>query len=257
MRKTEKVLTNQIKIKIKSRGHVASSTSAVFGCYQTFPSFPITLTSRRNPVRMNCGSEAYLYSSAPQLVEDAGVQYRLDKKVGCGQSGSVFKARRLTRVVALKQKPKGRECEGFGEAWVHAQLYHPNIVDLYHAFSDENHYYLAMEYCPNGSLADVLQLRGALTLSEVPGLFIPILGAVGYMHDRAIIHRDLRAENVLIDPQGHVKVADFSLAVSIGYPMLNSGSGYAASVTNAPEVIVGGDLSWQPCSDIWSLGVLL
>jgi serine/threonine protein kinase len=197
-------------------------------------------------------------SISQPLIEHAGIQYRLGRCIGQGRYGVAFKADVVsqTRVVALKIKLKSLESQGDGEAWVHAEVHHPNIVDLYHAFSDPHHHYLVMEYCENGSLADLLQRRGSLTLFEVRAMFIQISGAAAYMHGKGIFHRDLIAENVLFDADGNVKIADFGLAEMID-PSRGSTHRRVTLAYAAPEVIAKGGIGCHPSSDTWSIGVLL
>jgi serine/threonine protein kinase len=192
-------------------------------------------------------------------IGDANIQYFLSKEIGRGQYGYVFKARavdqfRVNRVVAIKKKSREGDCEAFSEVCVHAKLRHPNIVDLYHVFSDQLHYYLAMEYCENGSLADLLKRSGPLELSNVRDIGIQIFGGTKYIHSQSFVHRDIKAENVLIDARGNVKIADFGLAAWI-LPGLSRGCGTWAYA--APEVIINDGIGCGASADIWSVGVLL
>jgi serine/threonine protein kinase len=192
------------------------------------------------------------------VVEDANIRFLLSEPIGRGQHGHVFKARvtdefHVERIVAIKQRPKECDSRDFAEALVHEKIHHPNIVDLYHAFSDDQHHYMAMEYCENGSLADVIR-DGPLELFELRSIGIQLFGGIKYIHSQGFRHRDMKAENVLVDSRWNVKIADLGLATLI-FPGSSGGCGTFAYA--APEVIAGDDSRCDGSEDIWSIGVLL
>lgn len=91
-------------------------------------------------------------------------------------------------------------------------MHHPSIVEFYRAFAFENHTYVVLELCPNGSLMDMVKARKSLSLPEVRRYMIQLCGGVKYMHQRSVIHRDLKMGNIFIDAHMNVKIGDFGLA---------------------------------------------
>jgi hypothetical protein len=92
---------------------------------------------------------------------------------------------------------------------------HPNVVEFYRAFSFENHTYVVLELCPNGSLMEMVKSRGSLSLPEVRRFMIQLCGGVKYMHRRCVIHRDLKMGNIFLDSRMDVKIGDFGLAAVV------------------------------------------
>jgi serine/threonine protein kinase len=101
------------------------------------------------------------------------------------------------------------------ELQIHAKMRHPNIVEFYRAFSFENHTYVVLELCPNGSLMEMVKSRGSLSLPEVRRYMIQLCGGVKYMHRRCVIHRDLKMGNIFLDSHMDVKIGDFGLAAVV------------------------------------------
>ena len=134
---------------------------------------------------------------------------------------------------------------------------HPNIMRLYDVWETSTSLYLILEYVQGGELFDYLCAKGRRPVSEVLGYFQQIICAVNYCHRFNIAHRDLKLENILIDQDGNVKVADFGMATwqdnSRGNLLRTScGSPHYA----APEIISGKPYNGAS-ADIWSCGVIL
>jgi serine/threonine protein kinase len=94
-------------------------------------------------------------------------------------------------------------------------MHHPSIVEFYRAFAFENHTYVVLELCPNGSLMDMVKNRKSLSLPEVRRYMIQLCGGVKYMHQRRVIHRDLKMGNIFIDAHMNLKIGDFGLAAVV------------------------------------------
>jgi serine/threonine protein kinase len=94
-------------------------------------------------------------------------------------------------------------------------MHHPSIVEFYRAFAFEDHTYVVLELCPNGSLMDMVKNRKSLSLPEVRRYMIQLCGGVKYMHQRCVIHRDLKMGNIFIDAHMNIKIGDFGLAAVV------------------------------------------
>ena len=134
---------------------------------------------------------------------------------------------------------------------------HPNVMKLYDVWETSTSLYLILEYVQGGELFDYLCSKGRRPIPEVVGYFQQIICAVNYCHRYNIAHRDLKLENILIDHESNIKVADFGMATwqdgSPGNLLLTScGSPHYA----APEIIAGKPYDGS-ASDIWSCGVIL
>ncbi|XP_066229426.1 serine/threonine-protein kinase SIK2 isoform X3 [Saccopteryx leptura] len=143
----------------------------------------------------------------------------------------------------------------YREVQIMKMLDHPHIIKLYQVMETKNMLYLVTEYAKNGEIFDYLANHGRLNESEARRKFWQILSAVDYCHGRKVVHRDLKAENLLLDNNMNIKIADFGfgnffktgelLATWCGSPP------YAA-----PEVFEGQQYE-GPQLDIWSMGVVL
>ncbi|XP_053449064.1 serine/threonine-protein kinase SIK2 isoform X3 [Nycticebus coucang] len=143
----------------------------------------------------------------------------------------------------------------YREVQIMKMLDHPHIIRLYQVMETKSMLYLVTEYAKNGEIFDYLANHGRLNESEARRKFWQILSAVDYCHGRKIVHRDLKAENLLLDNNMNIKIADFGfgnffksgelLATWCGSPP------YAA-----PEVFEGQQYE-GPQLDIWSMGVVL
>ncbi|KAM7533809.1 hypothetical protein Aperf_G00000104859 [Anoplocephala perfoliata] len=132
---------------------------------------------------------------------------------------------------------------------------HPNIVRLYHIMETDANIYMVMEYASRGEVFDHISLSHAFTEKDARELFWQIVCAIDYCHKLGIVHRDLKAENLLIDADFKIKVADFGFCNFFTHDNLlttHCGSPQYA----APELFKGESYD-GPLVDVWSLGVIL
>uniref|UniRef100_A0A8C5MRZ3 non-specific serine/threonine protein kinase n=1 Tax=Leptobrachium leishanense TaxID=445787 RepID=A0A8C5MRZ3_9ANUR len=143
----------------------------------------------------------------------------------------------------------------YREVQIMKMLDHPHIIKLYQVMETKNMLYLVTEYAKNGEIFDYLANHGRLNESEARRKFWQILSAVEYCHSRNIVHRDLKAENLLLDNHMNIKIADFGFGnfYKTGEPLATwcGSPPYAA-----PEVFEGQQYE-GPQLDIWSMGVVL
>jgi serine/threonine protein kinase/photosystem II stability/assembly factor-like uncharacterized protein len=198
--------------------------------------------------------------------------YRLTAKIGEGGMGVVYRARdeELNRDVAVKVLAAGM-LEHLGkdhllrEAQTASALNHPNICTIYQIGRVDDGFYLVMELVEGQPLNEMA--RGTkLTTEAVTRCGVQIADALAHAHDRQIVHRDLKGANVVITPDGRVKVLDFGLARRLDKATVDAITRSQASLERdrsivgtlaymAPEVLTGETGGYQ--SDIWALGVLL
>jgi len=198
--------------------------------------------------------------------------YRIESALGAGGMGEVYLARdtRLDRDVALKVLPDALIADPTArarlvrEAKTASALNHPNICHIYEVGESSGHSYIAMEHVEGCPLSQSIPADG-LPLETTLRYAGQLAEALAHAHDRSVLHRDLKSSNVMVTPEGRVKVLDFGLA-----KRTSSGAGEATraadSVTQAgsvagtllylaPEVLRGQAADAR--SDLWALGVIL
>ncbi|PAV75933.1 hypothetical protein WR25_19141 [Diploscapter pachys] len=152
----------------------------------------------------------------------------------------------------------GKEMEDewlFREVKIMKQLDHPNIVKLYQVMETDQTLYLVLEYASGGEVFDYLVAHGRMKEKEARAKFRQIVSAVQYLHSKNIIHRDLKAENLLLDSDMNIKIADFGFSnqFSIG----NKLDTFCGSPPYAAPELFQGKKYDGPEVDVWSLGVIL
>jgi serine/threonine-protein kinase len=191
-------------------------------------------------------------------------RYRLDEKIGAGGMSTVYRARDLTleRDVAVKIMHReiaadSDHLERFRrEARAVAQLSHPHIVNVIDAGEDEGRPYIVFEYVQGETLKDRIRRVGRLPVAEAVAYAVEIARALGYAHQRHIVHRDVKPQNVLIDADGSAKVTDFGIARTLDQEGLTA-DGRVLGTTDyvSPEQALGHKVTGQ--SDLYSLGIVL
>jgi 3-phosphoinositide dependent protein kinase-1 len=152
--------------------------------------------------------------------------YAMEGMLGEGNYSQVIQAmlRSTQQVVALKiidkQKVKRykKEDEVLVEKWVLTRLRHPTIARLYHAFQDVSALYISMELVPGGELWAITH-RVGLPMSISTFYAAQMLEVLQFMHERDVVHRDVKPENVLISENGHIKLIDFGTAKLLRHPI--------------------------------------
>uniref|UniRef100_A0A7S4BZT5 Protein kinase domain-containing protein n=1 Tax=Chrysotila carterae TaxID=13221 RepID=A0A7S4BZT5_CHRCT len=138
-----------------------------------------------------------------------------------------------------------------------SSLRHPFIIALHEAFQTADAFYLAIEFCAGGDLRRLLGRQKDKILPQASAIFVAaeVVLALEHMHSRMLLHRDVKAENVLIDAHGHVRLADLNIAAQLASSDLRAYSVVGTPVATAPEVLCGRGATFA--SDFWSLGVLV
>ena len=190
-------------------------------------------------------------------------RYELEKLVGSGGMSNVFRAhdRLLERTVALKilheQYTRDEDyVERFRrEARAVAQLAHPNIVTVIDRGEQEGRQFIVFEYIDGENLKE-LSNRGPLEVREAIGLVLQVGRALSFAHERGLVHRDVKPQNVLLNEDGQAKVTDFGIARSLDvHGVTQTGTVLGTSDYIAPEQARGQKV--DPKTDIYSLGVVL
>jgi len=191
-------------------------------------------------------------------------RYELGERLGSGGMADVYAAydRTLERTVALKLLREGLSSDKTfvarftREARAAGSIAHPRVVQVLDAGSADGRHYIAMEMVPGGTLKQVIQRDGPFPERRALRIAREIANGVAAAHARGIIHRDLKAQNVLIDAEGYPKVADFGIARTAEDTGLTQTAALLGSVHYlAPEQASGGPVDER--ADVYSLGVLL
>ncbi|XP_029611110.1 MAP/microtubule affinity-regulating kinase 3 isoform X5 [Salmo trutta] len=188
--------------------------------------------------------------------------YRLLKTIGKGNFAKVKLARHILtgREVAIKIIDKTQLNPTslqklFREVRIMKILNHPNIVKLFEVIETEKTLYLVMEYASGGEVFDYLVAHGRMKEKEARAKFRQIVSAVQYCHQKNIVHRDLKAENLLLDADMNIKIADFGF--SNEFTMGSKLDTFCGSPPYAAPELFQGKKYDGPEVDVWSLGVIL
>jgi len=142
------------------------------------------------------------------------------------------------------------------EAKAAGKLSHPHIVSIFDYGEDNGRYFIAMEFLEGQTLRDKIMARGAFAIPDALEVASQILDALGYAHQRGVIHRDIKPDNIHILPGGQAKLTDFGIARISEEPQLTSdGQIFGTPSFMSPEQIVGGAIDHR--SDLFSLGIVL
>lgn len=190
-------------------------------------------------------------------------RYSVVRRLGSGGMGVVYLAHdpRLDRAVALKLLSRHLSRDGSAsrrfedEARAASALDHPNIATIYEiGEADGGRVFIAMTYCEGETLRQKLE-RGPLSVHEAVAIAARIADALGAAHARGIVHRDIKPGNVLIAPDGTVRIVDFGIAKIAGRDLTRSSAALGTVAYMSPEQTRGDAV--EPTTDVWSVAVTL
>ncbi|XP_059087031.1 MAP/microtubule affinity-regulating kinase 3-like isoform X9 [Tigriopus californicus] len=219
--------------------------------------------AQRHSLRNKGGDMSSARISSRRAGEEPHIgKYRLLKTIGKGNFAKVKLAKHIPtgKEVAIKIIDKTQLNPGslqklFREVRIMKTLDHPNIVKLFQVIETEKTLYLVMEYASGGEVFDYLVLHGRMKEKEARAKFRQIVSAVQYCHQKKIIHRDLKAENLLLDSEMNIKIADFGFSNEF-QPGSKLDTFCGSPPYAAPELFQGKKYD-GPEVDVWSLGVIL
>lgn len=188
--------------------------------------------------------------------------FEIGGPLGNGKFGKVYLAREKQThfIVAIKVLEKSQirenktEHQLRREIEIQSHLHHPNILRMYGFFYDKKRIYIVLEYAPKGELYELLMGKKCFDEKTAARYIYEISAAVAFCHSKGVIHRDIKPENILIDRNGHLKLADFGLAVMFKE---NSRRSTICGTLDylPPEMVERND--YNETVDIWCIGVLL
>jgi len=193
-----------------------------------------------------------------------GERYEIIEKIGAGGMSIVYKAKdnRLQRFVAIKElREEFVQDEEFvskfrKEALSAASLSHPNIVGIYDVGSDHEIHYIVMEYVEGHTLKQVIEEKGPFDPKMVLELGVQMVSALKHAHQKKIIHRDIKPQNILMTTDGVLKVTDFGIAKAVdSSTIVATGNAIGSVHYFSPEQAKGKYVNES--SDLYSCGIVL
>jgi serine/threonine-protein kinase len=192
-------------------------------------------------------------------------RYQLLERIGTGGMADVFRARdlMLERTVAIKilhetySNDKAFQDRFRQEARAAANLSHPNIVTVHDFGFDHDQLYIVMEHIPGKDLKTILRQRGRYSVEEAIPLMVQACAGIGYAHRAGLVHCDIKPHNMIVTPDGRLKVTDFGIARALStiLPDERADVVWGSPQYFSPEQAVGEAPS--PSSDVYSLGIVL
>jgi serine/threonine-protein kinase len=191
-------------------------------------------------------------------------RYELEQKIGEGGMATVYRGYdiRLNRRVAIKvlHSQYANDPDFLSrfehEAQAAANLNHPNVVNVYDTGQDGLYYYIVMEYVDGLNLKTLINREAPLMVANAIAIAEAIASGLDAAHRVGMVHRDIKPQNILVKPDGHVQITDFGIAKShLSTAMTRTGITFGTADYISPEQAQGLDAT--PRSDIYSLGVTL
>ena len=193
-----------------------------------------------------------------------GERYAIGETLGSGGMAIVYRAfdRELEREVALKVMAENRAADEelkerfLRESRIAARLSHPNVVNVYDCGEADGRPFMVMELVEGVTLADEIDRRGRFHVPEAVELVRQVCAGLEHAHEHGLIHRDIKPRNLILRPDGLVKIADFGIARAVdGTQLTAAGTVLGTAVYAAPEQASGERVT--TAADIYSVGAVL
>ncbi|KAI9159548.1 Protein kinase [Blastocladiella emersonii ATCC 22665] len=190
--------------------------------------------------------------------EDPSV-YIKQKKIGQGASGSVYLARHAltSQVVAIKQMDlasQPRPESIINEIIVMKESQHPNIVNYLDSFLVSKELWVVMELMEGGPLNEIIDNNSSMTEPQIASITHEALKGIHHLHSKNIIHRDVKSDNVLMDPHGRVKITDFGFCAKLDDSQSKRATMVGTPYWMAPEVVKQKQYGYKV--DVWSIAIM-
>ena len=190
-------------------------------------------------------------------------QYKIVREIAKGGMGIIYKALNpaTQKTVAIKVLPPMMvdrvTVERFHrEAQAMTQLKHPNMIEVYESGMQEGKHFLVMEFVEGDNLKNLITAKGPLPIERVIKISVCVADALAHMHQRGMIHRDIKPGNIMILPDGRVKLMDYGLVKILGRTSVTvEGSSLGTAEYMSPEQITGEGVDSR--TDIYSLGITM
>jgi serine kinase len=223
------------------------------------PTSSVSSTSRRDSTPPPDSAVAVLQSYGYALGESLGKGSYAVVKAAYSQK---HKKRVAIKIVSKRRAPEDYLTKFLPrEIQVMKRLRHPNCVCLYEAIETSSRIYLVMDMADNGDLLEYIRSKGALSEEKARDFFRQLIDATAYMHERDIVHRDLKCENLLLTQLNAIMISDFGFSrIQAKIPETQKrklSRTFCGSYAYAPPEILRGIAYDGTMADIWSLGVVL
>ncbi|XP_032069217.1 serine/threonine-protein kinase Nek5 [Thamnophis elegans] len=191
--------------------------------------------------------------------------YVIIKMIGEGAFGKIFLARKkednqqcVIKEINLTKMPRKEKESSQKEATLLAKMKHPNIVAFYASLQEKNNLYIMMEYCDGGDLMKRINMQYGVLFDEdkILGWFVQIALGLKHIHDRKILHRDIKTQNIFLSSNGiTAKLGDFGIARVLNNTMEFANTYVGTPYYLSPEICE--NKPYNNKTDIWSLGCVL
>lgn len=255
----------------KSPAHVAAQAAAAAainnGAPQTptkfQPSPPKSVKQRNEERRISAMNEQQVMKNLKSVVRnvDPAPLFQMIEKAGQGASGTVYLAKSLMRnnlKVAIKQmdlNAQPRKELIVNEILVMKDSQHKNIVNFLEAYLQNQELWVVMEFMEGGSLTDVIENNdNSLEEDQIASICFEVTKGLKFLHNKKIIHRDIKSDNVLLDLQGNVKITDFGFCAKLTAQKNKRATMVGTPYWMAPEVVKTKE--YDEKVDVWSLGIM-
>ncbi len=243
-----------------------AAQAAAQAAIQTTPtklSPPKTVKQRNEEKRISAMTEQQVMKNLKSVVRnvDPVPLFQMIEKAGQGASGTVYLARSLMRnnsKVAIKQmdlNAQPRKELIVNEILVMKDSQHKNIVNFLEAFLKNQELWVVMEFMEGGSLTDVIENNdNSLEEDQISSICFEVTKGLKFLHNKKIIHRDIKSDNVLLDLKGNVKITDFGFCAKLTAQKNKRATMVGTPYWMAPEVVKTKE--YDEKVDVWSLGIM-